>query len=473
LKIKLLRSGTPVAVGAALQKKMEGRRMRSAERELDSNIGEAGSVPRWGRYALAGLAAALTLAPGLAQAQDTPKLDSGDTAWMMTSTALVLMMTVPGLALFYGGMVRKMNVLATIMQSFAITCLVTVAWFIVGYTLAFSPGSSMAPSLFGNMDRFFLHGMGVETLSGTIPESVFMMFQMTFAIITPALIAGSFADRMKFSSMCVFMVLWSILIYSPIAHIMWQSDGMMFKAGILDFAGGTVVHINAGIAGLVSCLVLGKRMGYPKNPMPPHNLVLSVIGASLLWVGWFGFNAGSALTSGGRAGMAMTVTQIATGAAGITWMLVEWATKKKPSVLGIISGAVAGLVAITPASGFVNPTGALIIGIAVGVVCFFSATALKHAFGYDDSLDAFGVHCVGGILGALLTGLLAVKDIGGVDGGAGQFVIQLEGVALTLAWSGIGSFILLKIIDMVMGIRVSEDIERDGLDLGLHGETVQ
>jgi Amt family ammonium transporter len=306
-----------------------------------------------------------------------------------------------------------------------------------------------------------------------------MCFQMTFAIITPALIAGSFADRMKFSAMCVFMVLWSILIYAPIAHIMWQSDGLMFKAGILDFAGGTVVHINAGIAGLVSCLVLGKRMGYPKNAMPPHNLVLSVIGASLLWVGWFGFNAGSALTSGGRAGMAMTTTQVATAAAGIAWMVTEWLAKKKPSVLGIISGAVAGLVAVTPASGFVTPTGALIIGIVAGVLCYFSATALKHAAGYDDSLDAFGVHCIGGIIGALLTGVFAAKSIGGdaaaglLDGNPGQLWIQIEGVALTLVWSGVGSFILLKIVDMVIGLRVSEDIERDGLDLGLHGETVQ
>ncbi len=416
--------------------------------------------------------AAEPAAPAVASAA-APVLNSGDTAWMITSTALVLMMTVPGLALFYGGMVRKMNVLATVMQSFAITCLITVVWMVVGYTLAFSAGSGVAPSLFGNMDRFFLRGMGVDALSGTIPESVFMCFQMTFAIITPALIAGSFADRMKFSAMCAFMVLWSILIYSPIAHIMWQSDGFMFKAGILDFAGGTVVHINAGIAGLVSCLVLGKRMNYPKSPMPPHNLVLSVIGASLLWVGWFGFNAGSALTSGGRAGMAMTVTQIATAAAGLSWMFVEWWSKKKPSVLGIISGAVAGLVAITPASGFVNPTGALIIGLAAGAVCFFSATALKHAVGYDDSLDAFGVHCVGGILGALLTGLLADKAIGGVDGGGGQFIIQVEGVLVTLIWSGVGSFIILKVIDLVIGLRVPEDVERDGLDLGLHGETVQ
>ena len=434
------------------------------------------------RVLASALGVGLMLLPALALAQDAaapaepapaapppPAIDSGDTAWMMTSTAIVLMMTIPGLALFYGGMVRKMNILATIMQSFAITCLVTVVWMIVGYTLAFSPGNAFI----GNMDRFLLNGMGIDAASGTIPESVFMMFQMTFAIITPALIAGSFADRMKFSAMCVFMVLWSILIYSPIAHIMWQADGLMFKAGILDFAGGTVVHINAGIAGLVSALVLGKRMGYPKTAFPPYNLVFAVIGASLLWVGWFGFNAGSALTSGGRAGMAMTVTQIATAAAGLAWMLVEWATKKKPSVLGIISGAVAGLVAITPASGFVAPGAALIIGIVAGVVCFFAATTVKHAFGYDDSLDAFGVHCIGGIVGALLTGLLANEAIGGVAGGMGQFIIQIEGVALTLAWSGIGSFIILKAIDLVIGLRVSEDVERDGLDLGLHGETVQ
>jgi Amt family ammonium transporter len=432
------------------------------------------------------IGAAIMLLPGMAMAQDAtttapaatppaPTLDSGDTAWMLASTALVLMMTIPGLALFYGGMVRKMNVLATIMQSFAITCIVTVVWMIVGYSLAFTGGGAF----FGGFSRFFLAGMGVDTLSGTIPESVFMMFQMTFAIITPALICGSFADRMKFSAMCAFIVLWSILIYSPIAHTMWQSDGYMFKAGILDYAGGTVVHINAGIAGLVSALVLGKRIGYPKSPMPPHNLVLSVIGASLLWVGWFGFNAGSALTSGGRAGMAMTTTQIATAAAGIAWMLVEWLTKKKPSVLGIISGAVAGLVAITPASGFVNPTGALIIGLVAGALCFFSATAMKHAFGYDDSLDAFGVHCVGGIIGALLTGVFASRAVGGdaavglLEGNGGQLLIQAEGVLLTLVWSGLGSFILLKAIDMIIGLRVSEDIERDGLDLGLHGETVQ
>jgi Amt family ammonium transporter len=388
---------------------------------------------------------------------------------MLAATAIVLMMTTPGLALFYAGMVRKTNVLATVMQSFAIQCLITLVWFIIGYTLAFSPGNAY----FGNMDRFFLAGLTVDGLSGTMPESVFMMFQMTFAIITPALICGAYADRMKFSAMCLFSVLWSILVYSPIAHIMWQADGLMFKAGILDFAGGTVVHINAGVAGLVACLVLGKRMGYPKSPMPPHNLVLAVIGAGLLWVGWFGFNAGSALGASGRAGMAMTTTQIATGAAGVAWMFSEWLTKKKPSVLGIISGAVAGLVAITPACGFVSPSGALIVGLAAGVACYFAATALKHALGYDDSLDAFGVHGIGGILGALLTGVLADEAIGGVAGGMSQLVIQAEGVLLTIVWTGVGSFIILKVIDLIVGLRVSEDIERDGLDLGLHGESVQ
>jgi Amt family ammonium transporter len=449
--------------------------------------GQLGLGKDWllAKAATAALGVGVAMTPLLAMAQDAtttteapaaapaappaPTLNTGDTAWMLASTALVLMMTVPGLALFYGGMVRKFNVLATIMQSFAMMCIITVVWMVIGYTLAFSPGGAF----FGNMDRFFLHGLTVDGLSGTIPESVFMMFQMTFAIITPALICGSYADRMKFSAMCLFSIGWSILVYSPIAHTMWQSDGYFFKAGILDFAGGTVVHINAGIAGLVSCLVLGKRMGYPKNAMPPHNLVLSVIGAGLLWVGWFGFNAGSALASGGRAGMAMTTTQIATGAAGVAWMLTEWLIKKKPSVLGIISGAVAGLVAITPACGFVNPSGALVIGIASGVVCFFSATAMKHALGYDDSLDAFGVHCVGGILGALLTGIFADQAMGGVAGGVGQLWIQVKGVALTLVWSGVISFVLLKIIDLVIGLRVSEDVERDGLDLGLHGETVQ
>jgi Amt family ammonium transporter len=425
---------------------------------------------------LAALAAGLLVSATPAMAQTAPTLNSGDTAWMLTSTALVLMMTIPGLALFYGGMVRKMNVLTIIMQSFTITCLVTVLWMICGYSLSFMGGNAFI----GDFSRVFLKGMDINALSGTIPESVFMCFQMTFAIITPALITGAFADRMKFSAMMLFMAAWSILIYSPIAHMVWGSTGWMFNKGILDFAGGTVVHINAGIAGFVSCLVLGKRLGHGKVPFTPHNLILSVIGASLLWVGWFGFNAGSALTAGGLAGMAMTVTQIATAAAGLAWMIVEWIFKKHPSVLGIISGAVAGLVAITPASGFVDPMGALIIGLAAGVICFFASTTVKNIFGYDDALDVFGVHCVGGIAGAILTGVFATKAIKGgdaavglIDGNAGQVVIQVEGVLLTLIYSGVGTFIILKVIDLIVGLRVPEEIERDGLDLGLHGESVQ
>jgi len=357
-------------------------------------------------------AAGAPAAPAAPPAPDKPvlvaadKINSGDTAWMLTSMALVLMMTVPGLALFYGGMVRKKNVLATLMQSFAITCLVTVLWVIAGYSIAFIPGGAF----FGSLDRLFLNGMVfqkeagkvmVSHLAPTIPESVYMAFQMTFAIITPALIAGAFADRMKFSAMLWFMGLWSLFIYSPIAHMMWEStSGFWATKGVLDFAGGTVVHINAGIAALVCALVLGKRIGYGREPMAPHNLTLTVIGASLLWVGWFGFNAGSAVAADGRAGMAMTVTQLATAVAALAWMFAEWMTKGKPSVLGIASGAVAGLVAITPASGFVGVTGAFVIGIAAGVLCYFAATTVKKMFGYDDSLDAFGVHCIGGIVGA-------------------------------------------------------------------------
>src|SRR5215208_3131904 len=410
---------------------------------------------------LAGLGAAGTLLlPALALAADEkPKLDSGDTAWMLTATALVLMMTVPGLALFYGGMVRKMNVLATVMQSFAVVCLVTVLWMIISYSLAFTPGSPFI----GGLSRFMLNGMGVDAindLAKTIPESVYMTFQMTFAIITPALICGAFADRMKFSALLWFIGLWSILVYSPIAHWVWGSDGFLSSAGILDYAGGTVVHINAGVAGLVAALVLGKRRGYGQEPMAPHNLVLSLVGASLLWVGWFGFNAGSAVGANANAGMAMAVTQIAAAAAALTWMFVEWGLKGKPSVLGIISGAVAGLVAITPASGFVDPRGALIIGIVAGIACYWGATSLKNALGYDDSLDAFGVHGVGGAVGALLTGVLAVSAIGGEgksglsDGNAYQVVIQAYGIAVVVLYDAIASFILLKLIDLVIGLRV-------------------
>src|SRR5438067_2696131 len=407
-----------------------------------------------------------------------PKLDSGDTAWMLTSMALVLMMTVPGLALFYGGMVRKMNVLATVMQSFAVTCLVTVLWMIVGYSLAFTEGNAFI----GGLSRLFLKGMTIDSvndLAKTIPESVYMTFQMTFAIITPALICGALADRMKFSALLWFIGLWSVLVYAPIAHWVWGSGGFLNDAGILDFAGGTVVHINSGVAGLMAALVLGKRRGYRTEPMAPHNLVLSVVGASLLWVGWFGFNAGSAVAANGNAGMAMAVTQIATATAALTWMFVEWACKGKPSVRGIISGAVAGLGAITPASAFVDPKGALIIGIAAGVLCYWGATGLKNALGYDDSLDAFGVHGIGGTTGAILTGVLAVSAVGGeghsglVDGNAHQVLVQLYGVGCTVVYDAIASLILLKLIDLVIGLRVDADTEREGLDLAIHGEVIQ
>jgi ammonium transporter, Amt family len=405
------------------------------------------------------------------------KISAGDTAWMLTSTALVLMMCVPGLALFYGGMVRKKNVLATLMQSFACTCLVTILWWLLGYSWAFTPGNGFI----GGSTRAFFNGMSylhgdtdsrlsVSHLAPTIPETVYAMFQMTFAIITPALIAGAFADRMKFSAMLLFLGAWSLLVYAPIAHMVWEPTGWLNAAGVLDFAGGTVVHINAGIAGLASCLVLGKRLGYGREAMPPHNLTLTLIGASLLWVGWFGFNAGSAVAADGRAGMAMLVTQMATGAAALAWMFAEWVSKGKPSVLGIASGAVAGLVAITPASGFVGPSSAVIIGIAAGVLCFVAATSLKHAFGYDDSLDAFGVHGIGGIIGALLTGVFASKEISGVDG---SLLTQLKGVGTTVVYAFVVSFVILQIIDKTIGLRVTEEQEREGLDISLHGESIE
>ena len=415
--------------------------------------------------------------------------NSGDTAWLLTSVALVLMMTIPGLGLFYGGMVSKKNVGDTVMTSFAITCLVTVLYFVLTYSLAFTGGSSFI----GGFSRVFLQGIHYDLASGantpnglapTIPETVYMMFQMTFAIITPALIAGSFAERMKFSAMLWFIGLWAIFVYAPVAHWVWGPDGFMSAANVdakgnfqgafqvLDFAGGTVVHINAGVAGLVSCLLLGKR----KDPGPGHNMVLTFIGASLLWVGWFGFNAGSAVTAGLQAGMAMTVTQIATAVAALTWMFVEWAHRGKPTVIGICSGAVAGLVAITPASGFVGPIGALVIGVACGVGCYLGATALKSAFGYDDALDAFGVHAVGGIIGALLTGVFAVNEFSGhsglLEGDVGQFINQFKGVATVIVYDAIVSFIILKIVDVAVGLRVTEEVERDGLDLALHGEVV-
>jgi Amt family ammonium transporter len=404
------------------------------------------------------------------------KINSGDTAWMLTSTALVLLMTIPGLALFYGGMVRKKNVLATLMQSFAICCLVTILWWLVGYSLAFTPGST---AYLGGFGRAFMDGVvylkdagkvSVSHLGLTVPETVYAMFQLTFAIITPALIAGAFAERMKFSAMLWFMGIWSIVVYAPIAHWVWEPSGWLAAKGVLDFAGGTVVHINAGIAGLACALALGKRVAYGKEPMAPHNLTLTLIGASLLWVGWFGFNAGSAVAADGRAGMAMAVTQIATAAAALAWMFSEWLAKGKPSVLGIASGAVAGLVAITPASGFVGPNAAVIIGVAAGVICFYASSYVKKRLGYDDSLDAFGVHCIGGIVGSLLTGALVSKAISGAEG---SVLTQLWGVGATLLYGFIVSFIILKVIDMTIGLRVPEDQEREGLDITLHGERVE
>jgi Amt family ammonium transporter len=422
------------------------------------------------KRALAGIAAAapvLLFATGAAA--DEPKIDSGDMAWMLTSTALVLMMTIPGVALFYAGMVRKKNVLATMMQSFAACALITIVWMVAGYSLAFSGDGPYI----GDLGRLFLSGLAEvwdqPKPKSTITEPVFMVFQMTFAIITAALITGAVADRMKFSALLVFLALWSLLVYSPVAHWVW-GGGFMSEDGVLDYAGGTVVHINAGVAGLVACLVLGKRKGYGTENMAPHNLALAVIGASMLWVGWFGFNAGSAVAADGRAGMAMAVTQIATAAAALAWMFAEWAVKGKPSVLGIISGAVAGLVGITPAAGYVAPMGALAIGIAAGLASWWASTELKKMLKYDDSLDVWGVHGVAGIVGAILTGLFAVEAIGETAGGVGQMLIQAYGVGVTIVYTGIVSFILLKLVDLLIGLRVSEEEEVEGLDTALHGE---
>jgi Amt family ammonium transporter len=419
--------------------------------------------------------------PSLAMAQETAP-DSGDTAWMLTSTALVLFMTIPGLALFYGGLVRVQNVLSVLMQCFALTGLITILWVICGYSLAFNTagmeaGKVTLTSFVGGLGTMFLRGIGVDTLSGTIPETVFITFQLTFAIITPALIAGAFAERMKFSAMLIFSVLWSIIVYAPICHMAWSGDGSLFGDifGALDFAGGTVVHINAGIAALVAAILVGKRIGYQTTAMPPHSLTLTVVGASMLWVGWFGFNAGSAVAADGTAGMAMLVTQISTATAAVAWMFVEWGKHGKPSALGIVTGAVAGLVAITPASGSVGPIGALVIGIVSGAICFWGTTTLKAQLGYDDSLDAFGVHGIGGVVGALLTGVFAAEAFGGVGLAEGitvgkQLWAQFLSVVITIVWSGLLSFIILKIVDAIVGLRVEEDEERQGLDLSQHNE---
>ncbi len=397
-------------------------------------------------------------------------LDSGDTAWMIVASALVLFMTLPGLALFYGGLVRSKNVLSVLVQCFVIAALMSILWMAYGYSFAASEGNN----LIGGTEFLFLKHMGVDTLNGTIPESVFVMFQMTFAIITPALIVGAFAERMKFKSILMFSVIWFTLSYVPVWHMAW-GGGLFAKNGVLDFAGGTVVHINAGIAGLVACIMVGKRKGYPQSLIAPHSVPLTVVGAGMLWVGWFGFNAGSELAADGTAGMAMLVTQLATAAAVLAWIGLEWAHSGTPTAVGVATGAVAGLVAITPASGTAGPVGAILIGLCSGFLCYFTATTMKKKFGYDDSLDVFGVHGVGGIVGAILTGVFAAEAFGGAglekETVASQVGAQVMSVVVTVVWSGIVSFGALKLTDAVFGLRVPEDHEEQGLDMTEHGET--
>jgi ammonium transporter, Amt family len=406
----------------------------------------------------------ILLQSSLAFAQAKPVLNPGDTSWMLTSTALVLLMTIPGLALFYGGLVGKKNIVSTISQSFMITCVVTLVWFICGYSLTFGEGNLFI----GDFSKTFLKGVEVAGLTLTIPETVFVCYQLTFAIITVALICGSIVERINFGALFIFVILWSILVYAPVGHMVW-GGGYLSKMGVLDFAGGTVVHINSGIAGLVAALVIGKR----KSKARPHNVALTMIGASMLWVGWFGFNAGSAVAANGSAGMAMLVTQIAAASAGIAWMLAEWFSgEKKPSLLGLCSGAVAGLVAITPAAGFVNPMGAFFIGLIAGVLCFLACTKLKSALGYDDALDVFGIHAFGGAVGAVLTGVFATKAIGGVEGGIDQVKLQLLGVGVTVLYTTVVTFIILKVVNLITPLRASDAHERDGLDLSQHGEQV-
>ncbi|MBZ9937958.1 ammonium transporter [Mesorhizobium sp. BR1-1-16] len=437
------------------------------------------------KYSLMGAAGTLLSLTAFASAQDAapaaeaapaaaaaaPVLNSGDTAWMLISSVLVLMMIVPGLALFYGGLVRAKNMLSVLMQCLLIASVVMVIWVFYGYSLAFTDGSAFI----GGLSKAFLAGIKPDTLSGTIPEYVFVVFQMTFAAITPALIVGAFAERMKFSAVLLFMILWVTFIYIPVAHSVWQSTGWLFTAGALDFAGGTVVHINAGIAGLVGCIMVGKRQGLGKDLMPPHSLTNSMIGASLLWVGWFGFNAGSALSAGSVAGLATINTFVATAGAAIGWVFIEWIVRGKPSMLGAISGVVAGLVAVTPAAGFAGPVGAIILGFVAAIVCFFFVTTVKNAFGYDDSLDVFGVHGIGGIVGAIGTGFLASESLGGVGYAEGvtmghQLWVQVQAVLFTLVWSGVGSLILYKVVDIIIGLRVRPEVESEGLDIVEHGE---
>ena len=426
----------------------------------------------WGLAATA----ALTLISGAARAEDAaaPVLNSGDTAWMLMSSVLVLMMLVPGLALFYGGLVRKKNVLAVLMQSMFGAGLLSVLWVVVGYSLAFTEGNAF----FGGFSKVMLTGILPDTLSGTIPEFVFVMFQGTFALITPIIILGGPADRMKFSSAMLFVSLWLLFVYVPVAHMVWGPGGLLLGDGVLDFAGGTVVHINSGVAGLIAAIMLGKRSGLGSENLAPHNLAYTMIGGSLLWVGWFGFNAGSALSAGGSAAVAMINTQVAAAAAVVSWSVAEWVIRGKPSLLGAVSGAVAGLVVITPACGFVSVSGALIMGLAAGPVCYWGVSGLKKMFGYDDALDAFGVHGIGGILGAVLTGVFAVSAIGGtgkaglIDGNPAQVWLQIEGLLFTIVWSAVVSVVLLKLIDLTIGLRVGKETETEGLDLALHGEAM-
>ena len=421
----------------------------------------------------------------VAHAEDT--LDSGDTAWMIVATALVLFMTIPGLSLFYAGLVRSKNVLSVLMQCFAITALASILWCVIGYSLAFSTMESQASegislgTFVGGLDYAFLNHLTADNVSGSIPESIFIMFQMTFFIITPALICGAYAERMKFSAILVFTTIWLLVVYAPVCHMAWSGEGALFvRWGVLDFAGGTVVHINAGIAALVACMLVGKRKGYPDKPMPPHNMTMTMMGAGMLWVGWFGFNAGSQLAADGTAGMALLVTQLSAAAATLTWMAIEWVKHGKPSLLGAATGAVAGLVAITPASGSAGVPGGILIGVAAGVFCFLGATSLKKLAGWDDSLDAFGVHGIGGIVGAVLTGVFCAPALMGAGFGeangetltmATQVIAQLKSVIFTLLYSGILSFVILKAIDATIGLRVSDEAEGQGLDLSEHEET--
>ena len=409
--------------------------------------------------------AALAQAPAAA-----PKIDAANTAWMLTASVLVLFMTLPGLALFYAGLVRTKNVLSVLMQCFGITCVVTLAWVAVGYSIAFGDGNAW----WGGLGKSFLSGIQVSTVKGSIPETVFAMYQLTFAIITPALVIGAFAERVRFGGMLLFSVLWLLIVYCPIAHWVW-GDGWLMKRGLMDFAGGTVVHLNAGVAALVCALVLGRRRGFPETAMPPHNMTMTVTGAAMLWVGWFGFNAGSALAADGAAGMAMLVTHIGAATGAFAWMLCEWLRYGKPSALGIVTGMVAGLGTITPASGFVGPIGALVIGGGAGVACFFATNYMKRALNVDDSLDVFQVHGVGGLLGTLLTGIFVSSAFNGIGYPdkvtmGDQFMTQVIGVVATAVWSGVLTWILLKLVDAIAGMRVATEEETEGLDTVLHNE---